>query len=102
MASAVRDNVASHRLELEIDDEVAKAWYRRSGNVVTFTNTAVPEALSGKGIGTQLAAGALDAVRAAGDKVVAACPFITAFMRRHHEYDDLLAKPLAKKPDKPD
>jgi predicted GNAT family acetyltransferase len=90
MASIVRDNIVSHRFELEIDDDVAKAWYRRQGNVVTFTHTDVPAALSGKGVGSRLAKGALDAVRAAGLKVVAKCPFIAAYLKKHPEYDDLL------------
>jgi len=93
MATIVRDNTVSHRFELEIDDEVAKAWYRRQGNVVTFTHTDVPTALSGKGVGSRLAKGALDAVRAAGLKVVAKCPFIAAYLKRHPEYDDLQTPP---------
>lgn len=93
MATIVRDNTVSHRFELEIDDEVAKAWYRRQGNVVTFTHTDVPAALSGKGVGSRLAKGALDAVRAAGLKVVAKCPFIAAYLKKHPEYDDLLTPP---------
>ena len=83
MASLVHDNIAAHRFELEIDDEVAKAWYRRQGNVVTFTHTEVPTALSGQGVGGRLAKGALDAVRAAGLRVVAKCPFIAGFLRLH-------------------
>lgn len=93
MATIVRDNTVSHRFELEIDDEVAKAWYRRQGNVVTFTHTDVPAALSGKGVGSRLAKGALDAVRAAGLKVVAKCPFIAAYLKKHPEYDDLRTPP---------
>ncbi len=93
MASGVRDNTRSHRFELEIDDQVAKSWYRLQGNVITFTRTDVPESLSGKGVGTRLATGALDAARAAGLKVVALCPFIAAFIKRHREYQDLLVKP---------
>ena len=90
MASEVRDNTRSHRFELEIDDQLAKSWYRLQGNVITFTHTEVPEALSGKGIGSTLAKGALDAARAAGHKVVALCPFISAYIKRHREYQDLL------------
>jgi uncharacterized protein len=92
MSSQVRDNQQSHRFELEVDDVVAKAWYRQQGNVITFTHTDVPEALSGRGVGSRLAKGALDAVRAAGQKVVAMCPFIAAYIGKHHEYDDLLVK----------
>ena len=93
MATIVRDNTVSHRFELEIDDAVAKAWYRRQGNVVTFTHTDVPTALSGKGVGSRLAKGALDAVRAAGLKVVAKCPFIATYLKKHPEYDDLQTPP---------
>jgi predicted GNAT family acetyltransferase len=90
---AVRNNTASHRYELEVDGSLAKAWYRENGNVITFTHTDVPEALSGRGVGSALAKGALDAVRAAGKKVVAACPFIATYIKRHREYGDLLAEP---------
>jgi predicted GNAT family acetyltransferase len=93
---AVRNNTASHRYELEIDGSLAKAWYREHGNVITFTHTDVPEALSGRGVGSALAKGALDAVRAAGKKVVAVCPFIATYLKRHREYDDLLAEPAER------
>lgn len=93
MASDVRDNTRSHRFELEIDDQVAKSWYRLQGNVITFTHTEVPDALSGKGVGSRLAQGALDAARAAGQKVVALCPFIASYIKRHREYQDLLVQP---------
>jgi hypothetical protein len=98
--SEVRDNTVSHRFELEIDDQVAKAWYRQQGEIITFTHTDVPESLSGQGVGSRLAQGALDAVRAAGQRVIALCPFIAGYIRRHGEYQDLLAEPLAPSPPK--
>ena len=91
--SDVRDNRASHRFELEIDDHVAKAWYRKQGNVVTFTHTDVPDALSGKGVGTRLAKGALDAVRAAGRKSSRPARSSPPYIGKHREYADLLAEP---------
>jgi hypothetical protein len=94
--SDVRNNTQRHRFELEIDDEVAKAWYQRQGNVVTFTHTEVPETLAGQGIGSRLAKGALESVRAAGQKVAATCPFIAAYLKSHvGEFDDILAGPPA-------
>jgi predicted GNAT family acetyltransferase len=101
MASDVRDNTRSHRFELEIDDQVAKSWYRLQGNVITFTHTEVPDALSGKGVGSALAKGALDAARAAGRKVVALCPFIASYIKRHREYQDLLVQPDDSSPPTP-
>lgn len=71
---------------------MAFAAYRRSPGTVTFTHTEVPEALEGRGIGAQLVRGALDDARARGEKVVPLCPFVAAYITRHPEYQDLLAK----------
>jgi predicted GNAT family acetyltransferase len=88
----VRDNEALHRFELEVDGVTAFSQYRRSPGITTFIHTEVPEALSGKGVGSKLAKGALELARARGDKVVSRCPFISAFLEKHPEYQDLLAR----------
>lgn len=90
MADTVRDNPALHRFELEVDGVVAFSEYKRKDGVVTFIHTEVPDSLGGKGVGSKLAKGALDAVRAAGEKVIARCPFIAAYIKKHAEYQDLL------------
>lgn len=90
MSSQVTDNPAQHRFELEADGHTAVAYYKRDGGVITFTHTEVPQELSGRGIGSRLARGALELVRAQGLKVVAKCPFINAFMGKHPEFNDLL------------
>jgi uncharacterized protein len=91
----VRDNTRSHRFELDVDGHVAKAWYRLSPGEITFTHTEVPDALAGRGVGSRLAKGALDAARAAGLKVIPACPFIAAYIGKHPEYAELLKTPAA-------
>jgi uncharacterized protein len=53
-------------------------------------HTEVPPELGGRGIGSKIAGGALDLVRARGLKVVAECPFIAGFIGKHPEYTDLL------------
>ncbi|MBL8782907.1 MAG: N-acetyltransferase [Alphaproteobacteria bacterium] len=92
--STVRDNPALHRFELDVDGVIAFSEYRRKPGVVTFIHTEVPESLGGKGVGSKLARGALDLVRASGEKVIAKCPFIAAFIKKNAEYQDLLAEPL--------
>jgi uncharacterized protein len=92
MASTVHDNKNLHRFELTIGGVTAFSEYTREPGVVTFVHTEVPEALSGKGVGSALARGALDLVRARGEKVIAHCPFIAAFIKKHAEYQDLLAE----------
>jgi predicted GNAT family acetyltransferase len=86
----VRNNTELHRFELDADGHMAVAYYRLSPGVITFTHTEVPNEFSGRGIGSALARGALDIVRAQGLKVVAQCPFISAFMGKHPEFNDLL------------
>lgn len=88
--SDVRNNTAESRFELDVDGHTAAAYYDFSPGVITFTHTEVPEALSGRGVGSQLAKGALDSVRAQKLKVVAKCPFIAGYITKHPEYQDLV------------
>lgn len=91
MTSAVTDNLAAHRFELKAGDHVAVASYSLAPGVITFTHTEVPPALSGQGVGSRLARGALEQVRARGLKVVPKCPFIAAFIAKNAEFADLVA-----------
>lgn len=90
MSSIVDDNPAEHRFELKAGGHVALAYYRLAPGVITFTHTEVPSALSGQGIGSKLARGALEQVRARGLKVVPKCPFIAAFIAKNAEFADLV------------
>lgn len=89
--SDVRNNSTENRFELEADGHVAMAHYTLTPGVITFTHTLVPKELEGRGIGSKLARGALDAARAQGLKVVPKCPFIAGYIGKHPEYADLVA-----------
>ena len=86
----VRNNTDRHRFELDVDGHIAFTDYQLAAGVLTFTHTEVPKELAGRGIGSTLARGALDLVRAQGLKVVAKCPFIKGYIDKHAEYSDLL------------
>ncbi len=90
MSDEVRDNPAQHRFELAVEDQIAAAYYQLADGVITFLHTEVPQELNGRGIGSRLVRGALDAVRARGLKVVSKCPFVSAYMGKHPEYNDLI------------
>jgi predicted GNAT family acetyltransferase len=90
MSDDIRNNTALHRFELDVDGHTAVAYYQFAPGVITFTHTEVPPALSGRGIGSKLARGALEAARVQGLKVVAKCPFVSAYMGKHPEFNDLL------------
>jgi uncharacterized protein len=87
---AVRHDAAGERYVATLDGaDAGYAAYRVSGDVVTFTHTEVDDHFEGHGIGSQLAAAALDDVRKQGKRVRPLCPFIAKFIREHDEYADL-------------
>jgi uncharacterized protein len=90
MTDTVRDNAAQHRFELEADGHAAYLYYRLEPGVITLVHTEVPPALGGRGVGSRLVRGALEAIRLRGLKVAATCPFVAAYMGKHPEFNDLL------------
>ncbi len=90
----VRDAPEHRRYEIRRGEDVAgyTAYVVRNGTM-TFLHTEVDPAFQGQGIGSRLARGALDDARARGLRVAAECPFITSYLRRHREYDDIVAGP---------
>jgi uncharacterized protein len=89
----VADNPDQNQFEGRLDGRVvAFSEYEMAPGVITFLHTEVDPAFEGQGLGSALASNALDDVRARGLQVVARCPFIAAYIRRHREYRDLLLR----------
>ena len=89
----VVDNPEQHQFEGRLDGRlVGHSEYALAPGVITFLHTEVDPAFEGQGIGGALASNALDEVRARGLRVVARCPFIAAYIRRHRDYADLLLR----------
>jgi predicted GNAT family acetyltransferase len=87
----VRDNTAQSRFELDVEGSTAFANYRLTPQAVIITHTETPRALRGRGIATELVAGALQIIRSDGRKVVAGCGFVADYLRKHPEFADLVA-----------
>jgi uncharacterized protein len=94
MSDQVVDVPERSRFVLERDGEViGKAYYQRDRGEITFTHTEVDPAIQERGLGSQLAKAALDAVAAEeGTRVVAKCPFIARYIERHPEYQELIER----------
>jgi predicted GNAT family acetyltransferase len=88
--SEVRNNAALNRFELDIEGGMAVAYYRAAPGRITITHTEVPTALRGRGIGSVLVRGTLELARGQGLKVVSRCPFVSAYLGKHPEFNDLL------------
>jgi predicted GNAT family acetyltransferase len=81
------DNPAEHRFEIHVGGQVAGfARYRLAPGKIVFIHTEVDPVYEGKGLGSTLAAGALDAARERSLEIDAQCPFIAAYLKRHPEY----------------
>jgi uncharacterized protein len=88
----VTDRPSELRYEIEADGEVAGfLMYRIEPGVLELVHTDVDPRFEGKGVGAALVQGVLDDVRARGLKVRPYCPFVAAYIRRHPEYEDLVA-----------
>jgi predicted GNAT family acetyltransferase len=89
---AVVDDPPARRYQILVDDAPAGfAAYQLLGDQIVFTHTEIDSAYEGQGLGARLAAAALDDIRSRGLRVVAQCPFIAGYIRRHPDYQELLA-----------
>jgi len=92
MANEVRDNAVKSRYELDVDGHIAFVDYRLRPDRIVLVHTEVPSELGGRGVGSRLAQGTLDAVRARGMKAEIRCDFLDAYIKKHPEYADVVAR----------
>ncbi len=59
------------------------------GDQRVFYHTEVDERFGGRGLATILVQQALEATRADGKRVVATCPMVAAFIKKHPEFGDI-------------
>ena len=88
----VVDNKAARQYEAWVGDQLV-GWiiYREQPGALVFVHTEIDPDFEGHGVGSRLAAAALDDLRARGLSVVPRCPFVSAFLRQHPDYADLVA-----------
>lgn len=90
MDARVVDNPGAKRFEFAIGDSMAVAYYGIEDGRVVLLHTEAPQEFSGQGIGTKLAEGVFEQIRASGRRVIAKCPFMARFASRHPEYAEML------------
>ncbi|MEP6480384.1 MAG: GNAT family N-acetyltransferase [Rhodoglobus sp.] len=94
MPTEVVNDASMNRYELLVDGaDVGFADYQIRGDTIVFIHTEIDPSNRLKGLGSELARGALNLVRADTDyRVVTTCPFMTAWIAGHPEYQDLLTR----------
>ena len=93
MGNDVRNNKQEGRFELDLEGgQAAYVVYEAAGEgVLALTHTEVPAEFEGKGVGGALVKGALEIVRGENLKIVPTCRFVSVYLRRHPEYQELVA-----------
>jgi predicted GNAT family acetyltransferase len=86
----VRHNSPENRFEAEGGGELSVAEYELRGTEMIMTHTYVPPHLRGQGIAEKLVRVALEHARDQRLRVVPACSYVAAFIRRHPEFQPLL------------
>ena len=86
-------NATSRQFEIRADTgDAAVLTYVKRGDTLDLMHTRVPRELEGQGYGGALAKAALDYARAHGFRIIPTCPFVSAYLRRHKEYADLVQR----------
>lgn len=80
------------RFEYHENGEIAVLTYRFYKKDIAFTHTIVPPSISGKGIGSALAAYAFDYAEKIDKKVMIYCPFVGAYLKKHPELNSQIDK----------
>ena len=84
-------NDALHRLELEVEANVAFIEFKFSQGKLFLIHTEVPHELEGKGVASAIVQKALQYAKDNNYKIVPFCPFVQSFLKKHTEWNDIVA-----------
>jgi uncharacterized protein len=94
----VTNNEAGERFEMLVDGLRAVLTYRRFPDRIVFLHAEVPQSLEGQGLAAKVTRFALDFARANHLRIVPRCPYVSNFIRKHAEYQDLVSAEDLQKP----
>jgi len=84
-------NERVHAFELMIEGKRSFIDYQKSGDKIYLTHTEVPQEQQGRGIADKLVRKTLEYIEKNDLKVVPQCQFVRVFLKRHPEWDRLVA-----------
>ncbi len=91
MSIEVEPLPSRNRYTITVDGEQAGyTQYTDRDDQRVFLHTEIDPAFEGRGLGSILIQGALTDVRENGMRVVAVCPFTVNWLRKHHDFDDIV------------
>ena len=84
-------NPAQKRFEMQLGDQIAMVKYILGSSEIIFTHTEVPEEFEGHGVASKIAKVAVEYAKAQGMRIRPLCPYMSAYIKRHPEYQSITA-----------
>lgn len=86
---ALNNDQVANRFELVVDGFTAFMDYKLSGDGIILVHTEVPQELEGRGVGTAIVEKVFEYIEAKQLQMVALCPFVVGYLKRHPEWNRL-------------
>ena len=86
----VTHNPEERRFELTVDGHLAVLTYTMFDDIIIFTHTGVPSEIEGSNLGVKLVVTGLEYARDNELGVRSKCWFMSKYLKRHPEYQDLV------------
>ena len=87
----ITHNTDNLRFEVTMDDHLAELTYRLKDNEIYLMHTGVPKPIGNYGIARALTEHALEYALKKGMKVIAYCPYVRTYMKRHPDWRENLS-----------
>ncbi|GAA3970671.1 GNAT family N-acetyltransferase [Mucilaginibacter dorajii] len=85
------NNEAIHNFELVVDGHRSFIDYKLKGDKIYLIHTEVPVELEGMGVAAALVEKAFNYIEEHQLKIVALCVYVAAYLKRHPEWNRLVA-----------
>lgn len=87
----ITNNEAIHQFQLVVDGHIAFIDYLHKNDKYYLVHTGVPPELEGKGVASALVDKALAYLEEHNAKIVPMCTYIQMFLKRHPEWNRMVA-----------
>jgi predicted GNAT family acetyltransferase len=91
MSLSINHDKKAQEFTIQLENDQAELAYAMpDDNVIDFQHTFVPEDFRGEGVANELIKAGLQYAEDQKYKVIASCPAVAAYVRRHKEFQPLL------------
>ena len=92
-ATDIRNNTHHHRFELDTDGKLSFVAYQHvDDETLALVHTQVDPSLEGHGVGSKLVEGVLQYIEQNNLKIIALCPFVVTYLKRHPDWNRVVSK----------